>query len=307
MSYQDAAKSYQQLGKKKKEYMKYESPEKLTWCGGCGNYGIQKALERALVLENLAPHQVLFCYDIGCHGNGSDKIGTEAIYTLHGLHGRIIPAAAGAALANTNLKVIAEAGDGGTLSEGINHLVHGVRSNYPMVFILHNNENYGLTTGQASATSRKGWKMNATPDGVVYNPINVCEFVLGLNPTFVARSFSADVNHMTNTLRAAMQHKGFAFVEILQACPTYNRQTTQTWYEERVQNVEVLKGYQNSDLSMAKKAAQDLDGKINTGLLYQNKESTPFQEMLAQRQGKKTPLTEEVKHYDIKALMKRFE
>ncbi|MFH0820973.1 MAG: thiamine pyrophosphate-dependent enzyme, partial [Candidatus Peregrinibacteria bacterium] len=133
-------KDLKTLIQRKKEYMKLESQEKLTWCGGCGDYGIQKALERALVLENLGTQDLVIFFDIGCHGNGSDKIGA---YTFHGLHGRVIPVAAAAALANPRLKVIAEGGDGGTLSEGINHLVHAVRSNYPMVFILHNNENYG--------------------------------------------------------------------------------------------------------------------------------------------------------------------
>jgi 2-oxoglutarate ferredoxin oxidoreductase subunit beta len=260
-----------------------------------------------LVLEGLKPKDVLFCFDIGCNGNGSDKIGSEELYTLHGLHGRVIPIAGGAALANANMKVIASGGDGGTLSEGINHLVHGVRTNYPMVFILHNNENYGLTTGQASATSRKGWKMNATPDGVLFNPLNACEFVLGLKPTFVARSFSSDVSHMTDVLRAALNHKGFAFVELIQACPTYNRQTTLTWYQERVQDLSALKGYKSSDLEMAKKAAADMEKKINIGVLYQDKKSVPYQEMLVQRQGKKTTLVEEVKHYDISQLMKGLE
>lgn len=307
MSHLDPTKDYQKLSAKKKEYAKYEGSEVITWCGGCGNFGIQRALERALVLEGITPKDALFCFDIGCNGNGSDKIGSEELYTLHGLHGRVIPVAAGAALANSKMKVIAEGGDGGTFSEGINHLVHGVRSNFPIVFILHNNENYGLTTGQASSMSRKGWKMNSTPDGVFLDPINACEFVLGLKPTFVARTFSGDVSHMTDILRAALNHNGFAFIEILQACPTYNRQTTLTWYQERVQDISVLKGYKNDNLKMAKEAAADMENKINIGLLYQDKSSVPFHEMLEQRKGAKTTLVEEVKHYDIRNLIKPME
>lgn len=292
-----------QLGKKSDQFLSYESPEKLTWCGGCGNYGIQKALERALVLEGLTPRDVLFCFDIGCNGNGSDKLGDTEVYTLHGLHGRVIPAAAGAAMANHKLKVIAEGGDGGTLSEGINHLVHAVRNNYPMVFILHNNENYGLTTGQASSTTRQGFSMNASPDGVLVNPMNVCEFVLGLKPTFVARSFSGDVEHMTKMIQAGLQHNGFAFIEIMQVCTTYNKATPQHWYWDKLRDLTAMKGYDSTDLEAARKACMDMDKEMKVGIFYQDKKSIPLPERMVQRQGVKTALTEEVDYVDIKKMM----
>ncbi len=296
-------KDYQKLADRKEDYLKYETDEVITWCGGCGNYGIQHALERALVLENLKPKDCLFCFDIGCHGNGSDKIGTEEIYTLHGLHGRVIPVAGGAAVANPNMKVIAEAGDGGTMSEGVNHLVHGVRSDYPMLFILHNNENYGLTTGQASACTRKGHPMNGSPDGVIAEPMNVCDFVLALNPTFVARTFSGDVKHMTEILRAALNHKGFAFVEVMQTCPTYNRATPQEWYLERVN---VLKAVPKT-IEAARKAAADFEKKISVGVLYQDKKISNYLGRLENRLEVKTAPVDEVGRFDIKSLLKRFE
>ena len=287
------------LTEKKRDYMAYESAEKLTWCGNCGDYGIQKALERALVLEGIQPHETLIGFDVGCHGNGSDKIGT---YTIHGLHGRVVSLAAGACLANPGIKVIAEGGDGGTFSEGINHLVHSLRSNYPMVFILHNNENYGLTIGQASAMTRKGQAMNGTPDGVAIEPMNACQFALGLNPTFVARSFSSDVKHMTKVLQAALRHNGFAFVEIMQLCPTFNRATSASWFWDRVRYTEDLKGYDKTDLEGAIKAAKDLETEIMLGVLYQ-KERPNFLEMLASREDRKAPITQEVRHYDIGSVL----
>lgn len=299
----DKSSSYiQTLETKKRDYMAYESMEKLTWCGGCGDYGIQKALERALVLENIKPQEVLLCFDIGCHGNGSDKIGS---YTFHGLHGRVISAAAGACLANPKIKVIAEGGDGGTLSEGINHLVHGVRSNYPMVFILHNNENYGLTIGQASSTTRKGQAMNGTPNGVIAEPLNVCSFVLGLHPTFVARGFSSDVKHMTEILQKAIRHNGFAFVEMMQLCPTFNKSTSQTWFWDRIRYVDQLKGYDPTDLEAARKAAQDLENEIMLGVLYEDKTRPNFLEGQVSRKNRNTSLVEEVGPYDIGELMER--
>ncbi len=284
------------LEKRKKDYMALESKEKLTWCSGCGNYGIQKAIERALVLEDIKQQDLVMCFDIGCNGNGSDKINTT---TFHGLHGRIISAAAGAAIANTKMQVLAEAGDGATFSEGPNHLIHGVRNNYPMTFIFHNNENYGLTTGQASAMTRMGQKMNATPDGVVVKPMNACKFVLSLEPTFVARTFSGDIDHMTEIFRLAMNHKGFAFVEVFQMCPTYNKHTTQTWFEERIIDLSTMKGYDKHNIKHAMEAAEDIEKEIKVGILYEDKKSVPYQELLESRKTKKTELVDEVKHVDI--------
>lgn len=296
-------KDYKKLADRKNDYLKYETEEVITWCGGCGNYGIQHALERALVLEGIKPKDCLFCFDIGCNGNGSDKIGHDEIYTIHGLHGRVIPVAGGAAVANTKMKVIAEAGDGGTMSEGVGHLVHAVRSDYPMLFILHNNENYGLTTGQASACTRKGKAMNGSPDGVISDPMNVCDFVLGLNPSFVARSFSGDVKHMTSVIQAGLKHKGFAFIEIMQVCPTYNRATPQEWYEERINYLKTTP----KTIEAARKAAWDFEKKINVGVLYQDKKMPNYMERLVNRQGVKTAPVEEVGRFDIKSLLKQFE
>lgn len=293
--------SYKKLSENKQNYLKFEGKELLTWCGGCGNFGIQNAVERALVLEGYTPQQVLFCYDIGCHGNASDKIADKTGYTLHGLHGRVIPAAAGAALANPKMKVIAFAGDGGTMSEGVNHLVHSVRSNYPMMFILHNNENYGLTTGQASSCTRQGTGMNSSPDGAPLPPMNVCDFVLGLHPTFVARSFSGDVNHMTEMMRQGLRHNGFAFIEIFQACPTYNRSTPHEWYLERVKYIE----NQANTIEEARKLAADLDEQINLGVIYQ-KDDTNFLEKLTSRAGINTALVDEVDVKDISGLLQRY-
>ena len=141
------------LEKKSHQYQDYETDKIITWCSNCGNYSIQNALKRALVLEGIKRNDFLLCYDVGCSGNGSDKIEAN---TIHGLHGRVLSLAAGAGIANSKMKIIAEAGDGATFSEGVNHLVHAVRNNYPVMFIFHNNENYGLTTGQASSLTRVG-------------------------------------------------------------------------------------------------------------------------------------------------------
>src|SRR5688572_14663303 len=127
----------------------YSTDNLFTWCSNCGNYGINAAIKRTLAEMEIKPKDTMLFFDIGCNGNGADKIGG---YRFHGLHGRVIPASSGASLANRNLKVIASGGDGATLGEGVNHLIHAIRSNYDITFILHNNSNYGLTQGQASST-----------------------------------------------------------------------------------------------------------------------------------------------------------
>ena len=296
------------LEKKSHEMVELDSPRKTTWCSNCGNYAIQNALKRALVLENLHRQDYVLCFDIGCNGNGSDKI--EA-YTIHGLHGRVISLAAGAKIANHKLKIIASGGDSATFSEGVNHLVHGVRNDYPMLFIHHNNENYGLTTGQASALTPKGLKMNAAPAGTVVGPINSLDFVLSLNATFVARSYSGDVDHMTEMLRLALHHNGFAFVEILQACPTYNRATPDEWYAQHVADVATLPGYDPADIWQARKAVQFGQEKVYTGLIYRKPHENDFISLQPQRGASAdgvptltTALTEEVKHYDITPLIR---
>ncbi|MBI4232543.1 2-oxoacid:ferredoxin oxidoreductase subunit beta [Candidatus Peregrinibacteria bacterium] len=292
-------KMLQNLAKCADKYMSLERDCPITWCGGCGNYGIQHALKRALALEGMGRRDFAIFFDVGCCGNGADKLDA---YTFHGLHGRTLPVAAGAAIVNPRIKVIGEAGDGATFSEGVNHLVHAVRNDYPMMFIMHNNENYGLTTGQASALTRLGVKMNSSPDGVVIPPLHAVEMVLSLSPSFVARAYSGWVDHMTEVFREGLRHKGFSFIEVFQACPTYNRTTPEEWYEERVKDVSQLKNYKEEDLDTARKLARDIDKDIYVGVLYRDRSRSDFIEVQPNRAGIKTSAVEEVKHYDIKDL-----
>lgn len=281
----------------------YFSDNLYTWCTNCGNYGIFAAVKRALVEEKYKPCQVLLCFDIGCHGNGSDKIDG---YRFHGLHGRVIPIACGAAVTNRKVKVVAFGGDGGTFGEGINHLILAIRGNYEVMFIFHNNLNYGLTIGQASATTKKGVRMNAAPDGVTSEPINPMQLVLALKPTFAARTFSGDIHQMTEVFKAGLNHKGFSFIEVLQSCPTFNLMTPHEWYQQRVKDVKEIKGYNRNDLSSAIKISADLEKQIATGVLYEDKNSIPFMEKQANRQKIKTELVDEVKPGPAKKLFDSF-
>lgn len=285
-----------------KQNSDFNSKNLFTWCTNCGNYGINSAIKRSLTESNLEPKNVLLCFDIGCHGNGSDKIGG---YRFHGLHGRVIPFASGASIANSRVKIIAFGGDGGTLGEGINHLISAVRNNFNFTFVLHNNLNYGLTQGQASPTTRKGMKMNSTLEGVYLNPINPTQFVLNLNPSFVARGYSGDVKHLTSILKEAINHKGFSYVEILQDCPTYNKETPHEWYLKRIFNLQDEKGYDNSNIEKALNVSKDLENKIALGVIY--KKALPdFNQLQTNRELIKTELVDEVRDYTIEDLISRF-
>lgn len=281
----------------------YYSENIYTWCTNCGNYGIHAAIKRALVAQNIKPCQTLLCFDIGCNGNGSDKIGA---YSFHGLHGRVIPFACGAAIANRKIKVVAFGGDGGTFSEGINHLIFAIRSNFNVMFVFHNNLNYGLTKGQASATTKRGVKMNSSPDGVTSDPINPMEFVLSLNPSFAARTFSGNIHHMTKIFEEGLSHNGFSFIEVLQSCPTFNHMTPHSWYQQRVKDITLMKKYDIHNLAAAQKIAKDLERQIAIGTLYKNKASLPFLKRQANRTRAKTELTEEVENYPTKKLFDAF-
>jgi 2-oxoglutarate/2-oxoacid ferredoxin oxidoreductase subunit beta len=273
----------------------YYSETRCTWCAGCGDYGIWTAVKSALVELHLHPWQVCLCYDIGCHGNGSDKVRG---YRFHGLHGRVIPFAAGAKLANMNVPVIAFGGDGATFSEGIGHLVHGLRSNYPITFVLHNNANYGLTTGQASSLTWQGEAMNMSPYGIPERTLASMALIFSLMPTFVARGFSGDINLMTRILKAAIQHRGFAFVDMLQACPTYNHFATHEYLLERYFDANA-EGHDPSDFQQAKSLAVQTQDRVACGVLYQREDVPDFYERLTARRGLKTTCVEEVRKYDV--------
>ncbi len=278
----------------------YYSDNIYTWCSNCGNYGIHAAVKRALVAECSEPKDTVLCFDIGCNGNGSDKIGG---YRYHGLHGRVLPLACGIAVANRRIKVVAFGGDGGTLGEGVNHLVHAIRGNFNITFILHNNLNYGLTQGQASPTTKPGMKMNSSPDGITTEPIHPARFALSLNPTFVARTFSGDVNHMTEVIKRGLKHPGFSFIEIYQSCPTYNRATPHEWYQERVCDVSTVAGYDAHDIEAARRISDDLENHVAVGVLYENAAKPEFVSAQPTRQGKTTELVDEVVSGDITQLL----
>jgi len=277
----------------------YNKNLKPTWCPGCGNFGIHVALKNAFAQLNLKPSQVYMTFDIGCNGNGADKINT---YAFKGLHGRSIPLATGAHLANRKYTVIADIGDGACFHEGLDHLIHAIKSNYDITILIHNNQNFALTTGQATTTTDENKPMYGLPDSKPERSIDTSDIILSADPSFYARGYSGDVIQLAEIIKSAIQNKGCSIVEILQGCPSYNQECTPQWYSQRIKKIET----QNRTLEEARTIAKITDNNIATGIIYTNNNIKTFYESLENRKMIDTELVDEVTHYDIKNLLNQF-
>ena len=244
---------------------------KTAWCPGCGNFQILEAVKQALVKLDLEPHQILFVSGIG----QSSKLPHYLQCNLfNGLHGRSLPVATGAKIANHELNVIVVGGDGDGYGEGGNHLMHAIRRNFDMTYIVHNNQVYGLTQGQASPTSDKGFVGKTTPRGVISQPLNPMTLAIALGATFVARGFSARTPHLTNLIVEGIKHKGFALIDVLQPCVSFNYQNTYSWYNSRVYTLEEEESYDSGNQLMAFEKAQEWGERIPIGVIYRSERIT---------------------------------
>lgn len=240
-----------------------------TWCPGCGDYGIWMALKNALAQMNIGPDDGLIVYGIGCHGNMYDWM---KIYGIEGLHGRALPIAQGAKIANHTLPVIVVSGDGDCLGEGGNHFLHAAKRNPDITVVLHDNQVYGLTTGQASPTAQKGFKTKSTPDGVSDEPVNPLMLAIAAGATFVARGFAGDTPGLTKLLVEAVEHRGFSVVDILQPCVTFDKIHTYGWYRQRLCKLE--DSYTPDNKLKAMEKAMEWGDKIPVGVFYKEDRQT---------------------------------
>ena len=244
---------------------------KTTWCPGCGNFSILESLKTALKEQGLTPNDVLIVSGIGQAAKLPHYIEAHGLNTLHG---RAVPAAFGAHVANPNLKIILTSGDGDTYGEGGNHLIHGIRRNFDIVHMVHNNQVYGLTKGQGSPTTQIGQVTRLQYDGVKSDALNPVAFAIGAGCGFVARSFSGDPEHLKEMIKAAMTYEGYALIDVLQPCISFNQINTFKWYKDRVFKLE--EDYNPSDKAKAfETALQYGDDGIPMGIIYRE-EKTPF-------------------------------
>ena len=247
---------------------RFNTEAKPTWCPGCGNFGIQNAIKKALLSLDLQPHEVVISSGIGCSGKIPHWINA---YGFHGLHGRTLPVATGLRLANHTLVVIAEGGDGDGYSEGMGHFVHACRRNVDMTYVVHNNGVYGVTTGQVSPTGDKGFVSSTTPRGALEWPFQPLALAISAGANFVARGFSGEDERLGELIAAGIRHKGFSFIDVLQVCVSFNPSKSYKWYQERVCNLED-EGHDPADRAKALEMVFRDDGRLLTGVFYRGSE-----------------------------------
>lgn len=238
------------------------------WCPGCGDFGVLNGVMNTLAELGLRPHEVMTVSGIGCSSNFPGFINT---YGMHTLHGRSLPIAQGFKLANHEMTVLAVGGDGDGYGIGVGHLVHALRRNIDMTYIVMNNSIYGLTTGQTSPTSMKGMKTKSTPFGNPEVPLNPITLALGAGASFVARVSTANPKQMVSVYKAAIMHKGFALVDSFSPCVTFNKVNTHQYYKDNIKDINA-EGHDPSDLEKALQEALCEDY-IATGIFYQNPRS----------------------------------
>jgi 2-oxoglutarate/2-oxoacid ferredoxin oxidoreductase subunit beta len=236
-----------------------------AWCPGCGNHSLLQAVKSALAAEGLQPHQVLVVSGIGQAAKAPHYLRANV---FNGLHGRALPVATGAKLANPGLVVIAESGDGCNYGEGGNHFLAAIRRNIDLTLLVHNNQVYGLTKGQASPTTAEGFVTKAQPAGVPSAPFNPVLVAVAMRAGFVARGFSGSEDHLAGLIRQAIRHPGFSLVDILQPCVSFNKINTFNWYKKRC--YPLSEEYDPNRWDQALLKADEWGDRIPLGVLYKN-------------------------------------
>jgi 2-oxoglutarate ferredoxin oxidoreductase subunit beta len=244
-----------------KDYGDYET----TWCPGCGNFSILQAVKEALVACRLRPRDVAFVSGIGQAAKAPHYLNLNL---YDGLHGRSLPVATGVKLANPKMTVLVESGDGCNYGEGGNHFLAALRRNLDITLLVHNNQVYGLTKGQASPTSETGFVTKAQPGGVASSPFNPVAVAVAMRAGFVARAFSGMVDHLAVIIQEAIAHRGFSLVDILQPCVSFNKVNTFGWYKSRCR--ELPPDYDPANWEAAMKTAEEWGDTIPVGILYRN-------------------------------------
>ncbi|MBI3306803.1 MAG: 2-oxoacid:ferredoxin oxidoreductase subunit beta [Candidatus Omnitrophica bacterium] len=247
------------------EAKQFDSATHPDWCPGCGDFGLLAALKKAYAGLNIDPNQMMTVSGIGCSSNLPGFINT---YGLHTLHGRSLPIAQGVKLANHRMTVVAVGGDGDGYGIGVGHLVHAMRRNIDITYVVMNNAIYGLTTGQTSPTSGLGMKTKSTPFGNPELPINPLTLALGSGCGFVARAYTGHIPQLVEILQKAVQHQGFALVDTFSPCVTFNTINTHEFYKKNTKDINKA-GHDVSDIHAAFHEAMREDY-IATGIFYQN-------------------------------------
>jgi 2-oxoglutarate ferredoxin oxidoreductase subunit beta len=247
------------------DYGQYET----AWCPGCGNFSILEAVKQGLVDSGIAPHEVLMVSGIGQAAKAPHYLNANV---FNGLHGRALPVATGAKLANPDLRIIVESGDGCNYGEGGNHFLAAIRRNIDLTLIVHDNQIYGLTKGQASPTSEEGLVTKAQPEGVASLPFNPIAVAVAMQASFVARGFSGMIDHLAGLIQQGLAYEGFALIDVLQPCVSFNKVNTFAWYKKRCYTLP--EEYDPADWQAAMQTAMEWGDKIPLGIIYRNQRTS---------------------------------
>jgi 2-oxoglutarate ferredoxin oxidoreductase subunit beta len=279
----------------------FKSDDEIAWCPGCGDYGILTAVKQTLVKLGRPPKDILLVSGIGQAAKLPHYVRTNC---FNGLHGRALPAAAGAKIANRELTVLVTTGDGDCYGEGGNHFIHNIRRNLDMTVVVHDNQIYGLTKGQASPTTDAGMVTKVQTEGVILEPIRPLEIAIALGAGFVARGYSADGDHLSWLILEGIRHKGFALIDVLQPCVSFNKKNTYEWYSKRVYKVNDDSSYNPNDRNAAFSKAAEWGDRIPIGIIYRaERESYEDKSGI----GARPPLVgENIDDIDVREILKEF-
>jgi 2-oxoglutarate ferredoxin oxidoreductase subunit beta len=255
----------------------FQGSERPTWCPGCGNHAILNGIKMALAEHNIAPHEVFIITGIGC---GSKLPHYMKVTGLHTLHGRALAVATGARLANHGLRVMTVHGDGDGYNMGLGHMLHAIRRNVDIVDVVQDNRIYGLTKGQYSPTSERGKRTPTSPEGSIDRPVEPLPLAITAGATFVARGYSGELTHLAWLIGEALEHPGYALVDVLQPCVTFNRSYAYDFYNERVYKLEDDPGYDPTDRTAAWEKAFEWGKHIPIGIFYRGQPVPTYEEQV---------------------------
>ena len=256
---------------KKLEVKDFKADVPPDWCPGCGDFGVLNVLQKACAELEIFPHQLLVVSGIGCSSN---LPGFFRSYGVHSLHGRALPFATGARLANQSLTVVAVGGDGDGYGIGLNHFIQAMRRNVNITYIVMNNEIYGLTTGQTSPTSETGMVTKSAPGGNLEGMLNPVALALAAGCGYIARGFSGDPKHLLQLYKGGIRHEGFALIDVFSPCVTFNKHNTYHWFRDHVYRLEDG-GHDPTDFHAAMDKGREWGAKIPIGLFYQSPSGRP--------------------------------
>lgn len=271
-----------------------------NWCAGCGDFGIWMALKQAITQLNIPQEEYVIVSGIGCGSKTPHWIRT---FGFHSLHGRPAPIASGIKLANHKLTVIIVGGDGDGYGIGMGHFFHLLRRNYNLLYVVQNNEVYGLTTGQTSPTSSEGFCSISTPNGVLEVPVNPMQMAITAGATWAARAFSGNIPELTQRIKEGIEHKGTAVLDVLQPCVTFNKKQGFKWYQERLRKLHDEPDYDVTNKAQAWARAEQSD-RLDVGIFYREERPT-YEDRLPQLS--KGPLVKQsIDSIDIRPLLERY-